>query len=95
MAYAIEWSKNAEGSRALYISEFPRFDQALVALEWGLSRKPFLCPKIKGCSLRCMTIGPFAVPSNGVITVMTVKVFFKIIPTDRVSIEWLESSGGD
>jgi hypothetical protein len=88
MAYAIEWSENARSSRKLYLSTFPRFDQALVALEWGLARKPFLCSKIRGCSLRCMTIGPFVVPSK---EVFTVKIFFKIVDTNKVSIEWLES----
>jgi len=88
MAYAIEWSENALSSKKLYLSTFSRFDEALEALRWGLARKPFLCPKIKGCSLRCITIGPFVVPSEGV---FVVKTFFKIVATSKVSREWLES----
>jgi hypothetical protein len=89
MAYAIEWSGNAASSRKLYLANFPRFDQALLGLEWSLARKPYLCPKIKGCSLRCITIGPFIVEKEGV---FAVKAFFRIIATNQVSIDWLEAS---
>lgn len=89
MAYAVEWSKNAESSRKLYLKNFPRFNQALVGLQWSLSRKPYLCPKIKGCSLRCITIGPFFVEQQGA---FAVKAFFRIVATNQVSIDWLESA---
>ena len=89
MAYRVDWSQNASGSKATYLSSLQRFNQGIIAIEWGLARKPYLSPKIDGCSLRCATLGPFRHQNDKSICV--VKVFFKIIDTNEVRIEWLEA----
>jgi hypothetical protein len=89
MAYRVDWSENARGSKATYLSSLQRFDQGIIAIEWALARKPYLSPKIGGCSLRCTTLGPFR-HEDGKSTCV-VKVFFKIISANEVRIEWLEA----
>jgi hypothetical protein len=88
MAYAVEWEDLAKTSADLLTKSAPFFDLALVGLEWGLSRKPFLCKKLSGTSLRCMTLGPF-IPADKI--PIAVKVFFRIVDESTVKVCWLEA----
>ena len=92
MAYKIEWQEAAMASLKSYREALPRIDEAIRGMEWALARKPFLCVKTRGTSLRFISLG-WLRHKNGYSCL--IKVAFKIVDDQTVSILWLECQSAE
>ncbi|GAA5126791.1 hypothetical protein JIN84_09380 [Luteolibacter yonseiensis] len=85
--YTLNWNPEATSSSKLAKTRFPRWQDVINGLEWGLSRKPWSREKIAGTDLRVWTMGPL-VQADG--NEFIGKFFFELKVEDVVSIDWIE-----
>lgn len=88
--YSVEDSETFTGQRALLERSIPRLAEALNGLKWALERKPYKFDKIEEVSgLRLAKLEALEKADSK--ESLSVRVFFKLLPGDKVELQWMET----
>jgi hypothetical protein len=87
--YAVQDSATFQSQRQLLEKTVPRLKEALKGLEWALERKPYVFDKIEGAGgIRLAKLEALQDPTSR--NAISVRVFFKLLPDYKVTLEWME-----